>query len=85
MAVFYPEDDRFLTARDLVAHHYEVASPAHGPLKTTGSDPENEEVLGSDPENVSRDGTTRELARLVTEMRAACHVRPTTVRRDPLD
>jgi heme-degrading monooxygenase HmoA len=28
VAVFYPEDDRFLTARDLVAHHYEVASPA---------------------------------------------------------
>ena len=28
VAVFYPEDDRFLAARDLVAHHYEVASPA---------------------------------------------------------
>jgi len=27
VAVFYPEDDRFLAARDLVAHHYEVASP----------------------------------------------------------
>jgi heme-degrading monooxygenase HmoA len=25
-AVFYPEDDRFLRERDLVAHHYEVAS-----------------------------------------------------------
>ena len=29
VAVFYPEDDRFLTASDLVAHHYEVASPRH--------------------------------------------------------
>ena len=28
VAVFYPEDDRFLVARDLVAHHYEVASTA---------------------------------------------------------
>ena len=31
VAVFYPEDDRFLTARDLVAYHYEVASPATAP------------------------------------------------------
>jgi heme-degrading monooxygenase HmoA len=30
VAVFYPEDDRFLTARDLVAYHYDVASPAPG-------------------------------------------------------
>ena len=25
IAVFYPEDDRFLVERDLTAHHYEVA------------------------------------------------------------
>ena len=31
VAVFYPEDDRFLTARDGVAYHYEVASPATAP------------------------------------------------------
>jgi heme-degrading monooxygenase HmoA len=31
VAVFYPEDDRFLRARDLVAYHYEVASPASAP------------------------------------------------------
>ena len=30
VAVFYPEDDRFLTARDLTACHYEVASPQPG-------------------------------------------------------
>ena len=30
VAVFYPEDDRFLTARDLTAIHYEVASPQPG-------------------------------------------------------
>ena len=30
VAVFYPEDDRFLTARDLTAFHYEVASPSPG-------------------------------------------------------
>ncbi len=28
VAVFYPDDDRYLTARDLVAHHYDVASLA---------------------------------------------------------
>jgi heme-degrading monooxygenase HmoA len=26
-AVFYPEDDRFLTDRDLTVRHYEVAGP----------------------------------------------------------
>jgi len=30
VTVFYPEDDRFLTARDLTAFHYEVASPQSG-------------------------------------------------------
>ncbi len=30
VAVFYPEDDRFLTARDLTAFHYDVASPPTG-------------------------------------------------------
>ncbi len=30
VAVFYPEDDRFLTASDLTAYHYEVASPQPG-------------------------------------------------------
>ncbi len=38
-AVFYPEDDRYLTARDLRAQHYEVASPASGPPRPPGSDP----------------------------------------------
>lgn len=27
VAVFYPQDDRYLTARDLTAFHYEVVSP----------------------------------------------------------
>jgi heme-degrading monooxygenase HmoA len=31
VAVFYPEDDRYLRSRDLVAYHYEVASPSSAP------------------------------------------------------
>ena len=29
-AVFYPDDDRYLTARDRMAYHYDVVSPAAG-------------------------------------------------------
>ncbi len=28
VAVFYPEDDRYLISRETVAHHYEVAEPS---------------------------------------------------------
>jgi heme-degrading monooxygenase HmoA len=31
-AVFYPEDDRYLIDRDLVAHHYVVAATSDGPV-----------------------------------------------------
>ncbi len=35
-AVFYPEDDRYLIERDLVARHYVVAGAAQPPPATTG-------------------------------------------------
>ncbi|HZI10405.1 MAG TPA: hypothetical protein VE153_08400 [Myxococcus sp.] len=33
-AVFYPEDDRYLIARDEHVHHYEVPFAAPAPLRT---------------------------------------------------